>query len=66
MSKKKQPQKVNKPKAAPAVKAKRFWAKRLYIPGFGFVDLGDEASQEALIAWAAKSKVDVNDYLKEE
>ncbi len=47
-------------------KGKRCWSKRFYIPGFGFVDVGEQASSEALAAWKAATKVDVEGYLKKE
>ncbi len=70
MAKKKQSSPKQKPKQAPKEESKatvgrRFWAKRFYIPGFGFVDVGDEASKEALAAWTKKTKVKVEDYLTE-
>ena len=59
-------QKPKAPKKAPSKKKaakKQYFIKRFYIPGFGFVDYGDEASKEALAAWAKKTKVDVKAYL---
>ncbi len=66
----KKKQKQASPKQEPAEKkpkasvGMRYWAKRFYIPGFGFVDQGDEASKEALAAWAKKTKLNVDNYLK--
>ena len=54
--------KEEKPKAT-AKAGKRYWGKRFYIPGFGFVDVGDEASKEALSAWAKKTSLYVDNYL---
>jgi len=57
--------KEEKPKVT-ASKGKRYWSKRFYIPGFGFVDVGEEASKEALAAWEKKTKADVTKYLTKE
>lgn len=54
------------PKKKSATVGKRYWTRRFYIPGFGFVDTGDEASKEALAAWSETSKVDVSAYLSKE
>ena len=61
-TKRKQPK-----KEAPKNQARK-WLKRLFIPGFGFVNSGEEASKEALLAWAkwtagSKPKVDESKYL---
>lgn len=59
--------KAQKPKEEkPKEAAKRYWSKRFYIPGFGFVDVGEEASKESLAAWSKKTKLDVNNYLNKE
>ena len=55
--------KQNQPKKAKTVSKQRYFAKRFYIPGFGFVDQGDEASKEALAAWKKATKVSVDSYL---
>ncbi len=66
----KKKQKQASPKQEPAAKkakasvGKRYWARRMYIAGFGFVDEGDEASKDALAAWAKKTKLKVDNYLK--
>lgn len=61
---KQQPPKQEEPKAKPKAK-KRYWAKRLYVKGFGMVDVGEEASAEALAAWKKATKVKVDNYLTE-
>ena len=47
------------------------WTKRLYIKGFGFVDVGERASQEALAIFRKAVKgntppVNEDDYLTKE
>ena len=56
------------PKAQKPKEEKLNWTKRLYIKGFGFVDVGDRASQEALAIFRKAVKgntppVNEDDYL---
>lgn len=60
MEEESKPKKVVKRKP----KKPKTFKKRMYIPAFGFVDQGDEASKEAYEAWAKWSKVDIEDYLE--
>ena len=50
-----------KPKAKKTSKPKLF-SKRLYIPGYGMVDVGDEITKEAEAAWNKKTKVPIKNY----
>ena len=67
MAKQKQTPKpeANKPaaKKSTASVGKKYFTKRFYIPGFGFVDAGDLCTKEALAAWKKKSKVKIDAYL---
>ena len=56
--------KEQKPKAPNKRKAKKlYFVRRLSIPGFRFVDQGDEVSKEALAAWKKKTKVPIDRFV---
>ena len=77
MSKKKPQQKpANKPlldvleeEAAPKAAKKtsrvgnRYFNRNMSIPGFGFVVAGDLLTEEALVAWKKKTKVDIDKFV---
>ena len=63
-----EPKKQTRKKSATKSNKPKTWLKRLYIPGFGFVNQGEEASSDALLAWkkwtnGADPKVDQSKYL---
>jgi hypothetical protein len=53
--------KQSKPKAPKSPKGK--FVKRMFIPGFGLVDQGDESSVKAYKAWTAWTKIPIENYL---
>ena len=51
-------------KQAPKKKASKTFTKRLFIPGFGFANIGDTLTPEIEKAWKEWTSSSVSDYVK--
>ena len=49
---------------APKKKANKSFTHRMYIPGFGYVDIGDEVTEEIEAAWKSWTTTPLSNYVK--
>ena len=62
MAKKSAPKKAQAPQKEAS---KKHFIKRLYVPGFGFVDAGELLTEEILLAWQVWTESSIEDFVKE-
>lgn len=55
---------TNQPKKSPAKSASSKFTTRMFIPNFGYVDIGDKVTKEAKEAWENWTEVPISNYSK--